>query len=78
MPESIQHLAFGLDRDTVLNSIIDLVNSMDELQAVTVNIWRDGEHHSLLPSLKMACAYRGIDLRLTQDVRRMRMMVVSK
>lgn len=78
VPESIQHLAFGLDMDTVLNPIINLVKTRDELQAVTVNIWRDGDHHPQLPSLKMACAYRGVDLRLTRDVRRMRMMVVSR
>ncbi|OJA11861.1 hypothetical protein AZE42_03259 [Rhizopogon vesiculosus] len=75
MPESIQHIAFGLDMDTVLTPIINLVNTRDELQAITVNIWRDGDHHPQLPSLKMACAYRGVDLRLTRDVRQMRMMV---
>jgi len=77
IPESIQHLAFGLDMETVLNPIVNLVKTRDDLQAVTVNIWRDGDLHPQLPSLKMACAYRGVDLRLTRDVRTMRMMVVS-
>ncbi|KAG1742748.1 uncharacterized protein EDB91DRAFT_1236896 [Suillus paluster] len=75
MPESIQHLAFGLDMDTILHPIIDLVKTRDDLQAVTVNIWRDGDRHPQLASLQMTCAYRGVDLRLTRDVRRMRMMV---
>jgi hypothetical protein len=78
MPETIQHLAFGLDLDTLLNPIIDLVKTRDDLQAVTVNIWRDGHRHPQLASLQMACAYRGVDLRLTRDVRRMRLLVVSE
>ncbi|KAG1813961.1 uncharacterized protein BJ212DRAFT_1364751 [Suillus subaureus] len=75
MPETIQHLAFGLDLDTLLNPIIDLVKTRDDLQAVTVNIWRDGHRHPQLASLQMTCAYRGVDLRLTRDVRRMRLLV---
>ncbi|KAG0703643.1 hypothetical protein DFH29DRAFT_915456 [Suillus ampliporus] len=75
MPDSIQHLAFGLDMDTILHPIIDLIKTRDDLQAVTVNIWRDGNRHPQLASLQMACAYRGVDLRLTRDVRRMRLMV---
>jgi hypothetical protein len=78
MPDSIQHIVFGLDMETVLGPVINLVNTRDELQAVTVNIWRDGDHHPQLSSLKMACAYRGVDLRLIRDVRRMRLMVVSR
>jgi hypothetical protein len=78
MPDSIQHIVFGLDMETVLGPIINLVNTRDELQAVTVNIWRDGDHHPQLSSLTMACAYRGVDLRLIRDVRRMRLMVVSR
>ncbi|KAG1793411.1 uncharacterized protein HD556DRAFT_1443523 [Suillus plorans] len=75
MPETIQHLAFGLDLDTLLNPIVDLVKTRDDLQAVTVNLWRDGHRHPQFAFLQMACAYRGVDLRLTRDVRRMRLLV---
>ncbi|KAG2048857.1 hypothetical protein BDR06DRAFT_962150 [Suillus hirtellus] len=75
MPETIQHLAFGLDLDTLLNPIVDLVKTRDDLRAITVNLWRDGHRHPQFAFLQMACAYHGVDLRLTRDVRRMRLLV---
>lgn len=68
LPESLEHVAIGLDRDTALQPVIDIVKTRDTLKAVTVHLWRGGEKHKLLNVLKIACAYRGIDLRMSDDV----------
>ncbi|KAF8807882.1 hypothetical protein BYT27DRAFT_7189972 [Phlegmacium glaucopus] len=68
IPDHLEHLAFGLDRDTPLTSVIDLVKSRNTLKAITVQVWEGGNQHTLLTPLKIACAYQGIDLRLTNDL----------
>ncbi|KAG5219678.1 F-box domain-containing protein [Salix suchowensis] len=68
IPEEIQHVAFGLDRDTALQPIIDVVKARPNLRAVTVHVWKGGELHPHLPALKIACAYRGIELQTTRDI----------
>ncbi|EAU92365.1 hypothetical protein CC1G_00584 [Coprinopsis cinerea okayama7 len=67
LPASINHLAFGVDRDTPLQPVIDLVKSRSALELVTIRLWNGGDNHRLLPALKIACAYRGVDLRMTND-----------
>ena len=78
LPESLEHVAIGLDRDTALQPVIDIVKTRDMLKAVTVHLWRGGEKHKLLNVLKIACAYRGIDLRMSNDVNTFRTLAVSK
>lgn len=68
IPEHLEHLAFGLDRDSPLTSVIDLVKSRNALKAITVQVWDGGNQHSLLTPLKIACAYRGVDLLLTNNL----------
>ena len=68
IPEHLEHLAFGLDRDSPLTSVIDLVKSRNALKAMTIQVWDGGNQHSLLTPLKIACAYRGVDLLLTNDL----------
>jgi hypothetical protein len=68
IPEHLEHLAFGLDRDSPLTSVIDLVKSRNALKAITVQFWDGGNRHSLLTPLKIACAYRGVDLLLTNNL----------
>jgi len=68
IPEHLEHLAFGLDRDSPLTSVIDLVKSRNALKAITVQVWDGGNQHSLLTPLKIACAYRGIHLLLTNNL----------
>lgn len=77
LPMGIQHLAFGMDQDTPLQTLVDAVKIWGELESITVNVWDKGDGHRLLPALKMACAFRGVDLRITNDVRVHRAMVVS-
>jgi hypothetical protein len=76
LPSSLQHIALGLDGDTALQPVLDMVRTRDALTSVTIQVWDGGEQHPQLPALKMACAYRGIDLRLTHDIRVFREMIV--
>ena len=77
LPMGIQHLAFGMDQNTPLQTLIEAVKARDELERITVNLWDEGSSHRQLSALKMACAFRGVDLRITNDVRVHRAMVVS-
>ena len=74
LPEGIESLAFGLDRDTPLNVIIDVIRTRDMLKTITVSLWESGHSHPLLSPLKMVCAYRGIGLSITTDLRVFRSM----
>ncbi|KAK0466258.1 uncharacterized protein EV420DRAFT_1710288 [Desarmillaria tabescens] len=66
--ERLEHIAFGLNKMTALQSVIETVKTQKSLKAVTVHLW-GGEQHPLFPSLQMACAYRGLELRITPDIR---------
>ena len=77
IPDHLEHLAFGLDRDSPLTSVIDLVKSRNALKAMTVQVWDGGDQHSLLTPLKIACAYRGVDLLLTNNLTLFRISPVS-
>ncbi|KAG8219349.1 hypothetical protein J3R82DRAFT_264 [Butyriboletus roseoflavus] len=78
LPTGIQHLAFGMDQDTPLHTLVEAVKTLDELESVTVNVWDKGHGHRQLSALKMACAFRGVDLRITNDVRVHRAMARGK
>ncbi|KAF6754199.1 hypothetical protein DFP72DRAFT_379161 [Ephemerocybe angulata] len=67
VPAAIRHLALGVERDTPLQPVIDVVKTRRELECVTVRLWSGGEGHRLLPALRIACAYRGVELRVTRD-----------
>ena len=77
LPKGIQHIAFGMDQDTPLQTLVEAVKTRDELESITVNVWDKDSSHRQLSALKMACAFRGVDLRITNDVRVHRTMVVS-
>ena len=77
IPDHLEHLAFGLDRDSPLTAVIDLVKSRKALKAITVQVWDGGNRHTLLTPLKIVCAYRGVDLRLTNDFTSFRISPVS-
>jgi hypothetical protein len=76
LPAVLQHVALGLDRDTALQPVLDIVKTRTSLRVVTLHIWDGGEHHPQLPALRMACSYQGVELRLTRDVRVFRSMIV--
>ncbi|KAJ6502650.1 hypothetical protein DFH09DRAFT_1289615 [Mycena vulgaris] len=72
LPTGIQHIALAVDQDTGLQGVLESVRSGQSLKAVTLQVWESGERHPLLPVLKLACAYHGVDLRITKDIRRFR------
>lgn len=76
LPQVLQHVALGLDRSTALQPVLEIVKSRESLKVVTVHVWEGGDFHPQLSALKIACAYRGIDLRMTRDVRVFRTMMV--
>jgi hypothetical protein len=73
---TLEHIALGLDRNTILQPIIDIVRSSDALRVVTVNVWHDGDQHPQFSPLKVACAYRGVVLRVTRDIQVFRLLMV--
>jgi hypothetical protein len=73
---TLEHIALGLDRNTILQPIIEIVRSSDALKVVTVNVWHGGDQHPQFSSLKVACAYRGVELRVTRDIQIFRLMMV--
>ncbi|KDR85508.1 hypothetical protein GALMADRAFT_234419 [Galerina marginata CBS 339.88] len=78
LPKQIEHLAFGIDRDTSLNALVDVVKTSDTLKAVDVQVWESGPSHPLLAPLRIACSYRGIELNITKDLRVFRCMNATK
>jgi hypothetical protein len=77
LPPRVHHIAFSVGRNSVLNTILDMVRSREGLRAITVHVWDEAKHHPQLPKLQIACACRGIDLRITRDIRMFRTLVVS-
>src|ERR1700722_5756374 len=64
LPTVLRHLALGLDGDTALQPVIDLVNSRpsSSLALITIRICDGGQHHPQLPALKTACERTGVQL----------------
>ncbi|TFK56394.1 hypothetical protein OE88DRAFT_11250 [Heliocybe sulcata] len=75
LPGGIQHVALGVDRDTQLEAVLGMVRARDELKVLTLQVWEGGLKHPTMPSLKMECAVRGVELRVTRDVRVFRTLI---
>ncbi|KAF7337530.1 hypothetical protein MSAN_02226200 [Mycena sanguinolenta] len=69
LPGQLQHVALTLDSDTTLQPVIDALRTSESLKAVTLHVWESGERNPKLPVLKLGCAYHGIDLTITKDIR---------
>lgn len=76
LPSAVEHIALGLGGETALQPVLDAAKARSALRAITVQMWSGSEDHPQLAALKIACAYQGIDLRITRDVRHFRNMVV--
>ncbi|KAF9469539.1 hypothetical protein BDZ94DRAFT_1151514 [Collybia nuda] len=74
LPDTLEHLAFGLDRNTVLQPALEALRSHGSLTSVTVNVWNGGGLHPQFSAFKIACAYQGIGLRVTNEVQTFRAM----
>jgi hypothetical protein len=75
LPGALEHIALGLDGNTALQPVLDAIKTCESLKAITVHVWDGGDNHPQLCSLKIACAYQGIDLRFTHDVLVFRSMI---
>ena len=78
LPRTLEHIAFGVNEDTPLSVLVDTINSRRGLRAVTVHLWNGGEQHAALAKLRKVCTMRGIELVMTTDVQRFRLMNVSR
>ena len=77
LPHGLQHLAFGVDADTPLQHVIQAIKRSTDLRTVTMQVWHGGEKHPLLAGVRIACAVKGVELRLTNDVPAFRAITVS-
>jgi len=68
IPEGLEHLALGVNRNSVLQPVIDKIKSNEFMKVLTVNLYDGGDQHPSLSVLKMACAYQGIELRILKDI----------
>ncbi|KAF8079171.1 hypothetical protein FPV67DRAFT_1467760 [Lyophyllum atratum] len=72
IPDTLEHIAFGVDLNTSLQPVIDTVRSTETLKAITIYTCSGGEQHPLFAVLKMACAYQGIALSVMKDLQMFR------
>ncbi|KAF8899301.1 hypothetical protein BD779DRAFT_1607792 [Infundibulicybe gibba] len=75
LPSTLQHLAFSIDKDTALQPVLETIKTRPSLSVISVHVWAGGEAHTQLPALKIACAFRGITLRITHDIALFRSMM---
>jgi hypothetical protein len=71
----VEHIGFGLIKEMPMQAVLEAVKANASLRTVTVNLWDGDKLHRQLPSLKMACALRGIHLRITHDIRAFRLLI---
>ncbi|KAM6498767.1 hypothetical protein JOM56_006715 [Amanita muscaria] len=70
LPETLEHMAFGVDKDSELRHVLGAVKGTRTLKTVVIQIWTGGELHDL-SKLKIECACRGMCLK-TNPVRLLR------
>ncbi|KAG5350829.1 hypothetical protein C0989_009127 [Termitomyces sp. Mn162] len=73
LPASVRHVALGVDMNTPLQLLVDLVKARggeqgEALRVLTLYTMNGGEKHVLLNPLKMACAVKGVQMRVVGDV----------
>ncbi|KAF9011185.1 hypothetical protein BDQ17DRAFT_1397103 [Cyathus striatus] len=74
--QHVEHVAIGVDADTVLQPVVELAKSgRSALKAVTVHLWNGGDGNPNLSGLKIACAYYGLELKITSDIQVFRKLV---
>ncbi|KAG5644158.1 hypothetical protein DXG03_009053 [Asterophora parasitica] len=68
IPTTLQHVALGVNINTSMQPVIDLIKTSDSLKAVSICTSSNGAQHTLFPVVKMACAYQGIGLSVMHDI----------
>jgi len=69
LPSSLERLALAVDKDTPLQPILRAIKRGEALSAITLHVWAEGERHPQMAAVKIACATRGIQLKVMRDIR---------
>ncbi|KLO20127.1 hypothetical protein SCHPADRAFT_912329 [Schizopora paradoxa] len=69
LPRALKHLAFAIDRNTLLHAAVDGLRAMKTLRRITIDVCPGGRVHPSMPGLKVACATNGITLSRTSSAR---------
>ncbi|KAJ3489771.1 hypothetical protein NLI96_g1906 [Meripilus lineatus] len=72
MPITLEHVAVGVSPDSSLQPLLQLIKKSGDLRAVTMHLWNGCDNHPHLASVKIACTVRGIDLRISKDIKEFR------
>ncbi|KAI0347865.1 hypothetical protein BDW22DRAFT_1424121 [Trametopsis cervina] len=69
LPATLERLALAVDKDTPLQPVVQAIKRAASLSSITLHLWADGERHPQLAAVKIACATRGIQLKVMRDIR---------
>lgn len=78
LPISLQHVSFGLHRETEMKPLLHLISEGAWLTSITLHLWKGGDNHGMLDALRTACVLRGVQLNIVNDIREFRASVVSR
>ncbi|KAG6820147.1 hypothetical protein H0H93_004729 [Arthromyces matolae] len=69
---SLRHLALGVDVNTPLQGLVDLLRGNERhgkgIESLTICLMSGGERHALWSVLKMVCAFVGVELKVFRNV----------
>ena len=68
LPPTLERLAIAVDKETPLQPIVQAIKSSQALSSITLQLWADGERHPQLAAVKIACATRGVHLKVMRDI----------
>ncbi|THH31026.1 hypothetical protein EUX98_g3158 [Antrodiella citrinella] len=72
LPTSLQHVSLGLHRETEMKPLLHLISESAGLASITLHLWKGGESHGKLDAVHAACALRGVQLNIVNDIREFR------
>ena len=76
LPEGLEHLALGVHEGVSLQPVIQFIKKSNTLQTLTMHLWYGAEHHDQLAAVKIACAVRGVELRISKNLQHFRSTTV--
>ncbi|KAI0095132.1 hypothetical protein BDY19DRAFT_988898 [Irpex rosettiformis] len=78
LPSSLERLAIAVDKETPLQPVIQAIKRSEALSSITLQVWAEGERHPQLAAVKVACAARGIQLKVMRDIHVFRTIKVPR
>ncbi|KAI0803291.1 hypothetical protein BC629DRAFT_1581129 [Irpex lacteus] len=69
LPSTLERLALAVDKETPLQPVVQAIKRSEALSSITLQMWAEGERHPQLAAVKIACATRGIHLKVMRDIR---------